>query len=111
MPDRGALLGSHPRRQEVDQIAVRTEHAERAIPSIGHLDGQIDDPLQKRRQGQLRGEREPGLEELEVAIAGSRHGTAMLNAPEWTPPRPPPPGEWSGRGCQRAGYLAEKRSH
>ena len=62
--DRGLRLGVDAGGQEALELrAARVDHAERRVARAGQLGGGLDDPLEQRVERELRGERDPGLEQ------------------------------------------------
>jgi hypothetical protein len=50
--ERGALFGRDPDRDELlDRPSIGRKHPERAVPSAGEVDRELDDPQEHRVEG------------------------------------------------------------
>ena len=68
-----ALLLGDAGGDEIVDPAVHPQHAERPVAGIRDLDGQLNDPLQNRVEGQFGRQGQPRLEQHLVAVGTPSH--------------------------------------
>ena len=71
--DRLSLARRDAGGDELLEITLRTEHAERPVAGVGDLGGQIDDSLQDDRQREFGREREPDFQEKVLPVLWLAH--------------------------------------
>ena len=94
--DRAPLLRGDPGGDELHEVTVLADDAERPVSGVGHLGREVHDPLQDDRQRELGSQGQAGLEQDVLAILRGAHGG------EFTPY---PPGTFDASGPQQAGSF------
>jgi hypothetical protein len=70
LPD---LLLAHPDRDELRELLVLADHAERPVPRLNQLRGRLDDPPQHGLQLQARADRDDRLQQGPGPVLGTDH--------------------------------------
>ncbi|WP_239155628.1 hypothetical protein [Amycolatopsis sp. FDAARGOS 1241] len=56
MPDPGDRVRTHATVHELRQPSVRADHPQRRVPRADQFAGDVDDPPQQRREGEVTGD-------------------------------------------------------